>query len=264
MKTLIHTRIYALLTQNESNPSELAHAYEEFIETMTEMVANFDNRDDILRILYYSRVEFDVLSHPSFNRYSNNVLRTTFIYKIMYILDCEINIVSNSTKYSSNQDYSFPLSYQDGELLWTGTQQELLELAVALHKNGIIMYGNRKARFIEIVRALSSTFHITINDVYVKKTRMLDRSTAVTPFLDKLKKPMSKSSKDTCDRESGDLSRTRKIRKFFSVCKVSTVYFSVDYIFILYKKLFDFSREASGKVYFSVILYYTFAAESDA
>ena len=162
MKTLIHTRIYALLTQNESNPSELAHAYEEFIETMTEMVANFDNRDDILRILYYSRVEFDVLSHPSFNRYSNNVLRTTFIYKIMYILDCE--------------------------LLWTGTQQELLELAVALHKNGIIMYGNRKARFIEIVRALSSTFHITINDVYVKKTRMLDRSTAVTPFLDKLKK----------------------------------------------------------------------------
>lgn len=106
----------------------------------------------------------------------------------MYILDCEINIVSNSTKYSSNQDYSFPLSYQDGELLWTGTQQELLELAVALHKNGIIMYGNRKARFIEIIRALSSTFHITINDVYVKKTRMLDRSTAVTPFLDKLKK----------------------------------------------------------------------------
>ncbi len=106
----------------------------------------------------------------------------------MYILDCEINIVSNSTKYSSTQDYSFPLSYQDGELLWTGTQQELLELAVALHKNGIIMSGNRKARFIEIVRALSSTFHITINDVYVKKTRMLDRSTAVTPFLDKLKK----------------------------------------------------------------------------
>ena len=50
------------------------------------------------------------------------------------------------------------------------------------------MYGNRKARFIEIVRALSSTFHITVNDVYVKKTRMLDRSTAVTPFLDKLKK----------------------------------------------------------------------------
>lgn len=103
MKTLIHTRIYALLTQNESNPSELAHAYEEFIETMTEMVANFDNRDDILRILYYSRVEFDVLSHPAFNRYSNNVLRTTFIYKIMYILDCEINIVSNSTKYSSTK-----------------------------------------------------------------------------------------------------------------------------------------------------------------
>ena len=59
-------------------------------------------------------------------------------------------------------------------------------------------------------------------------------------------------------------SGNEKIRKFFSVCKISTGYFSADYIFILYKKLFDFSREASGKVYFSVILYYTFAAESDA
>ena len=106
----------------------------------------------------------------------------------MYILDCEINIVSNSMKYTSEHDYSLPISCQGDELLWIGTQQELLELAVALHKNGIIMYGNRKARFIEIIRALSSTFHITINDVYVKKTRMLDRSTAVTPFLDKLKK----------------------------------------------------------------------------
>lgn len=188
MKTLIHTRIYALLTQNESNPSELAHAYEEFIEIMTEMIANCNDRDEILRILHYGRIEFDVLSHPMFNQYADNVLRTTFIYKVMYILDCEINIVSNSMKYASEHDYSPPLSCQDGELLWIGTQQELLELAVAIHKNGIIMYGNRKARFIEIVRALSSTFHITINDVYVKKTRMLDRSTAVTPFLDKLKK----------------------------------------------------------------------------
>ena len=155
---------------------------------MTEMIANCNDRDEILRILHYGRIEFDVLSHPMFNQYADNVLRTTFIYKVMYILDCEINIVGNSMKYASGHDYSSPLSCQDGELLWIGTQQELLELAVALHKNGIIMYGNRKARFIEIVRALSSTFHITINDVYVKKTRMLDRSTAVTPFLDKLKK----------------------------------------------------------------------------
>ena len=41
---------------------------------------------------------------------------------------------------------------------------------------------------IEIVRALADIFHITINDVYVKKTKLLDRCTAVTPFLDKLKK----------------------------------------------------------------------------
>ena len=74
---------------------------------------------------------------------------------------------------------------------------------------------------------------------------------------------MSKSLKDICGKKYGG-DKDEEIGKFFSVCKISTVYFSVDYIFILYKKLFDFSREAFGKVYFSVILYYTFAAESDA
>ena len=179
MKTLIDTRIYALLSHNESNLLELTQAYEEFIEIMTEMIANCNDRDEILRILHYSRIEFDVLSHPLFNQYVDNILRTTFIYKVMYILDCEINIVSNSMKYASGHNYSSPLSCQDGELL---------ELAVAIHKSGVVMLGERKARFIEIVRALADIFHITINDVYVKKTKLLDRSTAMTPFLDKLRK----------------------------------------------------------------------------
>ena len=167
MKTLIDTRIYALLSHNESNLLELTQAYKEFIEIMTEMIANCNDRDEILRILHYGRIEFDVLSHPMFNQYADNVLRTTFIYKVMYILDCEINIVSNSMKYTSEHDYSLPISCQGDELLWIGTQQELLELAVAIHKSGVIMLGDRKARFIEIVRALADIFHITINDVYV-------------------------------------------------------------------------------------------------
>lgn len=186
MKTLIHTRIYALLTHDESTPSELAQAYEEFIETITDMIANCHDRDEVLRILHYSRVEFDVLSHPTFNRHSNNVLRTTFIYKVMYILDCEINIVCNSPKYALEQEDSLTIAQKNGLLVWTGTQQELLELAVSIHESGIIMIGGRKARFIEIVRALADIFNITINDAYVKKTKLLDRCTVVTPFLDRL------------------------------------------------------------------------------
>ena len=106
MKTLIDTRIYALLSHNDSNLLELTQAYKEFIEIMTEMIANCNDRDEILRILHYGRIEFDVLSHPMFNQYADNVLRTTFIYKVMFILDCEINIVSNSMKYASEHDYS--------------------------------------------------------------------------------------------------------------------------------------------------------------
>lgn len=75
---------------------------------------------------------------------------------------------------------------------------------------------------------------------------------------------MSKSSKDTCDRESGDLSRARKSESFSPFAKFQQVIFQLIIFSYFNKKLFDFSREASGKVYFSVILYYTFAAESDA
>lgn len=188
MKTLIDTRIYALLSHNESDLLELTQAYEEFIETMIEVVANCNDRDEILRILHYGRVEFDVLSHPIFNQYADNVLRTTFIYKVMYILDCEIDIVCSSSKYALGHDCSRPIVQENGVLIWVGTHQELLELAVAIHKSGVIMLGERQARFIEIVRALTDIFHITINDVYVKKTKLLDRCTAVTPFLDKLRK----------------------------------------------------------------------------
>lgn len=56
MKTLIDTRIYALLSHNESNLLELTQAYEEFIETMIEMIANCNDRDEILRILHYGRM----------------------------------------------------------------------------------------------------------------------------------------------------------------------------------------------------------------
>ena len=128
----------------------------------------------------------------------------------MYILDCEINIVSNSMKYTSEHDYSLPISCQGDELLWIGTQQELLELAVAIHKSGVIMLGDRKARFIEIVRALADIFHITINDVYVKKTKLLDRCTAVTPFLDKLK---VKSTEGTKTRKSESFSPFAKFQQ---------------------------------------------------
>ena len=99
------------------------------------------------------------------------------------------------------------------------------------------MYGNRKARFIEIVRACSLHSISRSTMSMSRKTRMLDRSTAVTPFLDKLKKPMSKSSKDTCDRESGDLSRARKSESFSPFAKFQQVIFQL-IIFSYFTKTF--------------------------
>ena len=86
MKTLIDTRIYALLSHNESNLLELTQAYKEFIEIMTEMIANCNDRDEILRILHYGRIEFDVLSHPMFNQYADNVKRHTLFSDTTFVI----------------------------------------------------------------------------------------------------------------------------------------------------------------------------------
>ena len=43
--------------------------------------------------------------------------------------------------------------------------------------------------------------------------------------------------KDICGKKYGG-DKDEEIGKFFSVCEISTDYFSVDYILILYKKTF--------------------------
>lgn len=75
---------------------------------------------------------------------------------------------------------------------------------------------------------------------------------------------MSKSSKDTCDRESGDLSRMRKSKSFSPFAKFQQAIFQLIIFSYFTKNFLIFPERHPGKVYFSVILYYTFAAESDA
>lgn len=157
----------------------------------------------------------------------------------MYILDCEINIVSNSTKYSSNQDYSFPLSYQDGELLWTGTQQERWSLPLPFIKTGLSCTAT--ARRVSSRSSVPCLLH-SISRSTMSMSRKPGCLTAArrSHLLDKLKALMSKSSKDTCDRESGDLSRTRKSESFSPFAKFQQFIFQLIIFSYFTKKLLIF------------------------
>lgn len=77
----------------------------------------------------------------------------------------------------------------DGPIIrWMLSHHALLELATALHACGAFTAENGdKPSFTDLMRCLCHAFNITVADIYVKRTRMFDRCTNQTPFLDKLK-----------------------------------------------------------------------------
>lgn len=73
------------------------------------------------------------------------------------------------------------------KLRWAASLNDLFELICALHRCGTVTDGNGNVPpFIDIITFFSNIFGMEIGDVYVKKSRMLDRKRRVTPFLDKL------------------------------------------------------------------------------
>ncbi|SUE34117.1 RteC protein [Rikenella microfusus] len=72
-------------------------------------------------------------------------------------------------------------------LRWVFSQQALLELGTALHGCGALVdEKGAKPTFTVLMRVLCRTFGIVINDIYVKRTQMFDRSQSVTPFLNRM------------------------------------------------------------------------------
>lgn len=70
---------------------------------------------------------------------------------------------------------------------WMGTNADLLELAVALHKAGLIRKTTgEELAFKEMVSSLEQRFNLKISDIYERKARIMARKKNIAPLLEKL------------------------------------------------------------------------------
>lgn len=106
---------------------------------------------------------------------------------MLELVECEIELVR---LYPQGSCGAPPLH-------WALKQQALLELATALHACGAFVdERGQRPTFTDLMKALSNIFNITINDIYVKRGKLFERSTNSTPFLDQLRDAILKMGDD--------------------------------------------------------------------
>ena len=72
------------------------------------------------------------------------------------------------------------------DLRWAGSHNDLVELAIALQEQGVIVDATgQRAGYAPLLRLLCDAFGIRVDNIYVKKTVVLDRSDSAS-FLRKL------------------------------------------------------------------------------
>ena len=76
--------------------------------------------------------------------------------------------------------------FRPGHLRWAGSHNDLVELAIALQEQGVIVDATgQRAGYAPLLRLLCDAFGIRVDNIYVKKTFVLDRSDSAS-FLRKL------------------------------------------------------------------------------
>jgi len=69
--------------------------------------------------------------------------------------------------------------FRPGHLRWAGSHNDLVELAIALQEQGVIVDATgQRAGYAPLLRLLCDAFGIRVDNIYVKKTFVLDRSAA--------------------------------------------------------------------------------------
>ncbi len=122
-------------------------------------------------------------SDRNFTRRKKNVPFCNLIDRVLELVEAEIEL---ARLYPEGPHEASPLH-------WVLTQQALLELATALHACGAFTNARgQNPTFTALMRALGGLFNVTVNDIYMKRYKLFERSTCSTPFLDRLREAMLK------------------------------------------------------------------------
>lgn len=108
--------------------------------------------------------------------------------KILELIESEIELCKLlNQNYIAEKGRGKTRIRKECRLKWAASHNDLFELSCALHRCGTITDENGNLPpFIDIITFFGNMFGVEVGDVYVKKSRMLDRKRRVTPFLDKL------------------------------------------------------------------------------
>lgn len=199
MKTLIETTLFGMFiaysNHEEPVPDKLPADYDQFVTLLSDVLAE-DEAIWHLRRLNYTKIELSFLKQKCDTmKQGNHVLYDVFINKTLALLDAEIQIVKNTIV----QKHVIPTSYTELnqeiksgkrtiELIWNGTDNDLIELVAALMAAKVIgSTTGTKVKVIDVIKMFEQVFHIKINALYTKRGKVFDRCSESTPFLDSLR-----------------------------------------------------------------------------
>jgi hypothetical protein len=189
MEKLIKTNFLKLvrIQKKEFNQDELAESYNKFARKLMQICKKENDYFTLLEVLTYIRVELWSAQEQKINFAENDTiehhLKKSLLLIELMINNCKIRIMY-LTPSKMNHNTSQGINY---DLKWEVSENNIIELAMALHRANIAYNKGKYATFIDIQRNLERFFGKgIIKRPYNKKSKLSDRVT-ITPFLDKLK-----------------------------------------------------------------------------
>lgn len=164
---------------------EIMQAYDAFVTTLEDSYNGQRPMYRVLAELGHARVELQTLQQTDFFKAKKNKTWCECIEKSLLLIEEHQRIAYTVSLFGTagNGD-NLPRS---GHLRWAGSHNDLVELVLALQAQGAVVDATgQKAGYAPLLRLLSDTFRIRVDNIYVKKAFVLDRTTENALFLRKL------------------------------------------------------------------------------
>lgn len=176
-------------------PEELHNGYMDFLDNLIELSSSKRPQIDIIRCIEFTSAELtQIKDYLIKTKFPSADIYIPFIDKAVFILSKELQIICASLRYphikAIAETYKSSL-YLSSEY----TQTDILELATALHKLGVIIKSDgTKANFQDIAEAFGVMFNIDFTNINQKRWVAMNRKIRLTKFIDSLREALLNKS----------------------------------------------------------------------
>lgn len=127
-----------------------------------------------------------------------HILYDVFINKTLSLLEAEIEMTKDFFRHHAGDTGMKMEIHRQGNkrkstLRWNGTDNDLIELVAALMAAGVVDCAEgKKLTIVDVIRVFEDAFNLKINALYTKRGKVFDRCTVSTPFIDSIRKAISR------------------------------------------------------------------------